>query len=164
MRERALAADGRPALRELQDLAKELSVWLLVGSLTLKTEGERIANRSCLISSDGGVVERYDKIHMFDATLPDAKVIRASSAYRPGDEAARVERVRGMLPSVEHDVDFETPSPASSRLASVRIRHTSCHPGANRHACRRQPNLPWIATPEAMSRTLFSSPAATAGA
>ena len=86
MRERALEADGSPALPELQALARELSVWLLVGSLTLKT-GERIANRSYLISADGPLVAQYDKIHMFDVTLPDGRVIRESSAYCPGDRA-----------------------------------------------------------------------------
>jgi predicted amidohydrolase len=87
MRERALEADGTPALPNLQALAKELSVWILVGSLTLKTSADRIANRSYLIAADGGVVASYDKIHMFDVTLPDGKVIRESSAYCPGERA-----------------------------------------------------------------------------
>ena len=46
MRERALDRRGEPALPLLQELAQELSIWLLVGSLTLKTGGDRIANRS----------------------------------------------------------------------------------------------------------------------
>jgi predicted amidohydrolase len=87
MRERALEADGEPALPDLQALAKELSVWMLVGSLTLKTGADRIANRSYLIAADGRVVASYDKIHMFDVTLPDGKVIRESSAYCPGERA-----------------------------------------------------------------------------
>ncbi|HEY0335962.1 MAG TPA: carbon-nitrogen hydrolase family protein [Burkholderiales bacterium] len=87
MRERALEADGTPALPNLQALAKELSVWILVGSLTLKTGADRIANRSYLLAADGGVVASYDKIHMFDVTLPDGKVIRESSAYCPGERA-----------------------------------------------------------------------------
>src|SRR5688500_20019456 len=75
MRERALEPDGAPALPELQALARELAVWMLVGSLTLKTESDQIANRSYLLSSDGSVVATYDKIHMFDVTLPDGKEI-----------------------------------------------------------------------------------------
>lgn len=87
MRERALAADGAPALGELQSLAREHQVWFLAGSLTVRTGEERIANRSFLIAADGSVIATYDKIHMFDVTLPDGKVIRESSAYRPGDRA-----------------------------------------------------------------------------
>lgn len=97
MRERALEADGNPALSELQALAQALSLWLLVGSLTLKTGGDRIANRSYLIAADGRVVASYDKIHMFDVTLPDGKLIRESSAYCPGDRAAIAETPWGAI-------------------------------------------------------------------
>jgi predicted amidohydrolase len=107
MRERALGPDGSPALPELQALAAELSVWLLVGSLTLKTAGDRIANRSYLIAADGRVVASYDKIHMFDVTLPDGKVIRESSAYCPGDLAVTAETPWGTLGlSVCYDLRF----------------------------------------------------------
>lgn len=87
MRERALAEDGAPALGELKRLAAELKVWFLAGSLTLRTDDGRIANRSYLLSAEGEVAAVYDKIHMFDVILPDGKVIRESSAYRPGDRA-----------------------------------------------------------------------------
>src|SRR3954471_3593017 len=55
MRERALASDGSPALGELEALARELGVWLLAGSLTLKTADQRMTNRSFLMSPDGKV-------------------------------------------------------------------------------------------------------------
>jgi predicted amidohydrolase len=87
MRERALAADGGPALAALQSVARELRIWLLIGSLTVRTDEARIANRSYLVSDEGSVVATYDKIHMFDVTLPDGNVIRESSTYRPGDQA-----------------------------------------------------------------------------
>jgi predicted amidohydrolase len=97
MRARALDPDGAPALAELQSLAKEAGVWLLVGSLTLKTDGERIANRSYLLDSGGLVVATYDKIHMFDCVLPDGKAIRESSAYRPGEHAVVADTPWGKL-------------------------------------------------------------------
>ena len=107
MRERALDAAGNPALPELQSLARELGVWLLAGSLTLKTAGDRIANRSYLISAEGGTVASYDKIHMFDVTLPDGKVIRESSAYCPGDRAVVADTPWGRLGlSVCYDLRF----------------------------------------------------------
>ncbi len=87
MRENSYAEEGHPALARLQALARETQTWLLIGSLTIKVADERMVNRSFLLSSDGGIVERYDKIHMFDATLPSGKVIRESSAYQPGDQA-----------------------------------------------------------------------------
>jgi predicted amidohydrolase len=97
MRERALDPDGGAPLAELQSLAKEAGVWLLVGSLTLKTGGERIANRSYLLDVSGRVVATYDKIHMFDCVLPDGKAIRESSAYRPGEHAVVADTPWGKL-------------------------------------------------------------------
>jgi predicted amidohydrolase len=97
MRERALESDGAPALPELQSLARELGIWFLAGSLTLRTDDGRIANRSVLISDAGEPVAAYDKIHMFDATLPDGRSIRESSAYRPGERAVVAETPWGRI-------------------------------------------------------------------
>ncbi|MGH8620864.1 MAG: carbon-nitrogen hydrolase family protein [Burkholderiales bacterium] len=87
MRENALDASGEPAVSVLTALSRELGVWHLVGSLTLKSGDGRMFNRSLLVSERGEVVAAYDKIHMFDATLPSGTVIRESSAYRPGERA-----------------------------------------------------------------------------
>lgn len=87
MREKALDANGEPAVGALTALSRELGVWHLVGSLTLNSDDGRLFNRSVLISAQGDIVATYDKIHMFDATLPSGTVIRESSAYRPGERA-----------------------------------------------------------------------------
>jgi predicted amidohydrolase len=107
MREGALDPDGGTTLIELQNLAHTRKVWLLVGSLTLKTGEERIVNRSYLITADGIVAATYDKIHMFDVTLPDGKVIRESSSYRPGGQAVVATTPWGRLGmTVCYDVRF----------------------------------------------------------
>lgn len=107
MRERALPADGGAVLAGLQALARELQVWLLAGSLTLQTGEDRIVNRSFLVSAEGAIAAHYDKIHMFDVTLPDGKVIRESSAYRPGEHAVTAETPWGRLGlSICYDVRF----------------------------------------------------------
>jgi deaminated glutathione amidase len=87
MRSNALREEDDPALSRFRQLAKEEGVWLLIGSLALATEGGKLANRSFLISADGTVLGRYDKIHMFDATLPGGRTIRESSSYEPGTKA-----------------------------------------------------------------------------
>jgi predicted amidohydrolase len=87
MRERAQDAAGEPALSALAALSRELGVWHLAGSVTLASDDGRLYNRSVLISDEGRVVASYDKIHMFDATLPSGLAIRESGAYRPGERA-----------------------------------------------------------------------------
>ncbi len=76
-----------PTLARLREVAAELEIWLLIGSLALKTaDGDgRFANRSFLIAPDGNVLSRYDKIHMFDVEISEAETWRESDGYRPGD-------------------------------------------------------------------------------
>ena len=97
MRERALPADGGEVLAGLCALSRELGIWTLIGSLTLRADDERMVNRSYLVADDGRVTASYDKIHMFDCTLPDGKVIRESSAYRPGESAVVADMPWGRL-------------------------------------------------------------------
>lgn len=87
MRANAEEEEADPSLRKLQKMATKHQVWMLVGSLALKGPEGRLVNRSFLLSSSGDVVASYDKIHMFDATLKNGRVIRESSAYTPGDRA-----------------------------------------------------------------------------
>ncbi len=78
-----------PTLASLRADAKEHGVWLLIGSLGLKTDDPdgRFANRSFLIDPDGEIVARYDKIHMFDVQVTPTETWKESSAYRPGAQA-----------------------------------------------------------------------------
>ena len=78
-----------PTLRRLVEVAAELSIWLLIGSLCLRAGGEdgRFVNRSLLVGPDGAVRARYDKIHMFDVELKGGEAYRESAAYRPGERA-----------------------------------------------------------------------------
>jgi predicted amidohydrolase len=76
-------------LRALRQEAKSLGIWLLIGSLALKTQDDdgRFANRSFLIDPQGDVVARYDKIHMFDVQVTPKETFRESAGYRPGNAA-----------------------------------------------------------------------------
>ncbi|WP_299825769.1 carbon-nitrogen hydrolase family protein [uncultured Roseobacter sp.] len=69
--------------------AKALGLWLLIGSLGLKTTDAdgRFANRSFMINPGGEIVARYDKIHMFDVDVTPEETWRESEGYRPGTQA-----------------------------------------------------------------------------
>ena len=97
MRENSFPEEQHPALAKFRALALATRTWLLVGSLTVKVGDERMVNRSYLLSAAGAVAAHYDKIHMFDVTLPSGKVIRESSAYQPGDKAVVAATPWGLL-------------------------------------------------------------------
>jgi predicted amidohydrolase len=107
MRDNSYSEEAHPALAAFQSLAREAAVWVLVGSLTVKLGDEMMANRSYLLAADGAIVARYDKIHMFDATLPGGKVIRESGAYRAGERGVLAATPWGGLGmSVCYDLRF----------------------------------------------------------
>jgi predicted amidohydrolase len=76
-------------LAALRDVARDAGIWLLIGSLGLKTDDAdgRFANRSFMIDPTGQIVARYDKIHMFDVDIDVSESYRESAGYRPGDKA-----------------------------------------------------------------------------
>jgi predicted amidohydrolase len=113
-RDKARRERDDPFLAAMRELARELGVWLLLGSMVIDPAGEagseaeeRLANRSFLIDADGAIIARYDKIHMFDIDLPGGESYRESNAYRPGGATAIAETPWGRLGmSVCYDVRF----------------------------------------------------------
>ena len=110
-RERLFAAtepeNSNAALRHFQALARELSIWLHLGSLVVKVSDTKLANRAFLISPAGEVVARYDKIHMFDVDLPNGEVYRESTNYEPGTQAVVADLPWGKLGfSICYDLRF----------------------------------------------------------
>lgn len=80
--------DDDPTLAALQGLAAARGIWLLIGSLALRSEeDDRFVNRSFLIGKDGRIAAHYDKMHMFDVTLSETETYRESDGYKPGDRA-----------------------------------------------------------------------------
>jgi len=98
-----------PTLAALRAEATDLGIWLLIGSLGLLThDGDgRFANRSFLVSPDGTVAARYDKIHMFDVNVSETEQYRESSGYRPGTRAVLAATPFGRIGmTVCYDVRF----------------------------------------------------------
>ncbi|MEM1047610.1 MAG: carbon-nitrogen hydrolase family protein [Pseudomonadota bacterium] len=101
------AEQGNDGLARLCALAQELKIWLHVGSMSIRLETARAANRAYLIAPTGTIVTRYDKIHMFDVDLEGGESYRESKVYRPGDQAVVADLPWGRLGlSICYDVRF----------------------------------------------------------
>jgi predicted amidohydrolase len=68
-------------------LAKELGIFLHIGSTAILRADGKLANRALLYSPQGERLAIYDKIHMFDVDLDNGESWRESSAYEPGEQA-----------------------------------------------------------------------------
>ena len=96
-----------PVLPAMSDLAQELSIWLLVGSIGVRAADGRINNRGYMIGPDGAIAARYDKIHLFDVDLGPGKVYRESATIAPGDKAVLSPCVEGTIGlSICYDLRF----------------------------------------------------------
>ncbi|HEX9447904.1 MAG TPA: carbon-nitrogen hydrolase family protein, partial [Dongiaceae bacterium] len=95
--EKAVPEAQHPGLPLFADLARDQGLWLLIGSMPVKLENGKLANRSFLFGPDGKVKARYDKIHVFDVDLPNGEVYRESATVQPGDQAVMAETPWGSL-------------------------------------------------------------------
>lgn len=89
---KAETEDNHPALPVLTEAARNAGVWLLIGSLSIKLDGDhpgagKLANRSYLIDDQGAIVARYDKLNCFDVKLRNDEWYRESETIEAGTEA-----------------------------------------------------------------------------
>jgi deaminated glutathione amidase len=89
--------EGNAALSYFRALASELGIWLHVGSMAVLLGNGKIANRAFLMSPQGRIEARFDKIHMFDIDLPGGESYRESKNYQAGDLAVLSELPWGTL-------------------------------------------------------------------
>lgn len=88
----------------LAEQALRLGLWIVGGSLPMadRPNGETIDDRvrsTCMVFDDRGAeVARYDKIHLFDATVDDAQgQYRESDTFEPGNDVVTVDTPAGVL-------------------------------------------------------------------
>lgn len=96
---------------EIQDfisqLAKRFGIWIIAGTIPIKTQGYRL-RASCLVYDNyGDRVARYDKIHLFDACLKDNESYHESESFEPGEQIVAVDTPIGRVGlSVCYDLRF----------------------------------------------------------
>jgi deaminated glutathione amidase len=89
--------DGNPAVVHFAALARELGVWLHIGSMACVLPSGKVANRSLLFTPEGEIAARFDKIHMFDVELPGGEIYRESKNYQSGATAVIADLPWGTL-------------------------------------------------------------------
>lgn len=105
--ETAQYEENEPALKAWRELADELDIWLLAGSMVVKVAEDKLVNRAYMIAPDGSIAATYDKIHMFDVDLPNGERYRESDLFTPGDKAVLVDSPWGGIGiTICYDVRF----------------------------------------------------------
>ena len=103
-------ADGEGVVQSfLSDAARKLKMWILGGTIVIRGDtDQRVANSSLLIDAAGKRVARYDKIHLFDVTIPGRdEQYRESTHVAAGREPVVADTPAGRLGlSVCYDMRF----------------------------------------------------------
>ncbi|WP_416357485.1 carbon-nitrogen hydrolase family protein [Aureimonas phyllosphaerae] len=76
--------DSDPVVAAARALARRHGIVLHLGSTAVDAGDGMAANRAFLFGPDGGTIETYDKIHMFDVDLDGGESWRESATYLPG--------------------------------------------------------------------------------
>lgn len=105
---------GGPILERCQNLARSLSVELLLGGFHEAVPGEDVPaseqkcfNTSVYLNAQGDIVGMYRKIHLFDVDITDGPRLQESKHTAAGDQAVTVETGFGTLGmTVCYDVRF----------------------------------------------------------
>ena len=84
---RLATVEDDACVQGLVGLARELGVWLLIGSALVRDADGASVNRALLVDPQGRIIATYDKMHMFDVDLPTGERVRESESYRPGGRA-----------------------------------------------------------------------------
>ncbi|WEK01694.1 MAG: carbon-nitrogen hydrolase family protein [Candidatus Sphingomonas phytovorans] len=92
---RAEADDA--VLAAVRKAAAEQGIWVHLGSLAVRGDDGKLANRAYVIDPRGAIRARYDKLHLFDVDLPTGESWRESASYTPGSGAVVVDTPVGQV-------------------------------------------------------------------
>jgi predicted amidohydrolase len=92
----------------LSEQAKRHHCWILGGTIPIACDqGKKVRAASLLFDEKGKLVARYDKMHLFDATLSPEEFYRESDTIEPGNEFVVVDTPVGKLGlGVCYDIRF----------------------------------------------------------
>jgi predicted amidohydrolase len=95
------------ALAAARGAARRAGLWVHLGSLAVRIDDGRLANRSFVIDDTGSIRARYDKLHLFDVDLPSGESWRESATYTRGADAVAVDTPAGRVGlSICYDLRF----------------------------------------------------------
>lgn len=92
--------DGQGPLQDfLADASAKHGIWLVGGTVPLVAEDSHRVRAACLVFDDhGDRIARYDKIHLFDVSLPDGgERYEESATIEPGKNMVVVDSPFGRL-------------------------------------------------------------------
>lgn len=116
--------DQGPIQQKLKDFAQHYNIWLVSGSMPVRSDlSDKYTASSLLINNQGQIVEHYQKIHLFDVQVADNTGTYLESRYtQAGNRLVVVNTPFGNLGmAVCYDIRFAAMFVAMSQIAQLDI-------------------------------------------
>ncbi|KAL5728642.1 omega-amidase [Ranunculus cassubicifolius] len=118
--------NASPSFMMLSKVAGCEGITIVGGSIPEYCRG-RLYNTCCVFGSDGKLIAKHRKVHLFDVNMPEDISFKESDSFTAGDKPTIVDTDVGRIGiGICHDMRF----PELSLLYSSRGAQLICYPGA----------------------------------
>ncbi|XP_074286862.1 omega-amidase, chloroplastic isoform X2 [Silene latifolia] len=118
--------DASPSTAMLSEVAGALKITIVGGSIPERS-GDRLYNTCCVFDSEGRLLAKHRKIHLFDIDIPGKITFKESQTLTAGETPTVVDTEVGRIGiGICYDIRFQE----LAMLYSARGAHLLCYPGA----------------------------------
>ncbi|XAR57579.1 hypothetical protein NMG60_11025770 [Bertholletia excelsa] len=118
--------DASPSTAMLSEVAHILKITIVGGSIP-ERHGDRLYNTCCVFDTDGKLIAKHRKIHLFDIDIPGKISFQESKTLTAGETPTIVDTEVGRIGiGICYDIRFQE----LAMLYAARGAHLICYPGA----------------------------------
>jgi omega-amidase len=119
-----------PSTAKLSQLAKSLGIWIIGGSIPEVIEEDQVRNiyNTCVVlDSEGAIVGKHRKVHLFDIDIPGKMTFKESDSLSRGNKITTVDSPFGKIGiGICYDMRF----PELAMIMREKGCRLICYPGA----------------------------------
>lgn len=118
--------DASPSTSMLSEVSRALKITIIGGSIPERF-GDRLYNTCCVFDTEGRLIAKHRKIHLFDIDIPGKITFKESQTLTAGESPAVVDTEVGRIGiGICYDIRFQE----LAMLYAARGAHLLCYPGA----------------------------------
>ncbi|KAK6784513.1 hypothetical protein RDI58_017968 [Solanum bulbocastanum] len=118
--------DASPSTRMLSEVSRSRKITIIGGSIPERS-GDKLYNSCCVFGTDGKLLAKHRKIHLFDIDIPGKMTFKESRTLTAGERPTIVETEVGRIGiGICYDIRFQE----LAAIYAARGAHLLCYPGA----------------------------------
>ncbi|CAN4110222.1 unnamed protein product [Withania somnifera] len=118
--------DASPSTRMLSEVSRRLKITIIGGSIPERS-GDKLYNSCCVFGTDGKLLAKHRKIHLFDIDIPGKMTFKESRTLTAGARPTIVDTEVGRIGiGICYDIRFQE----LAAIYAARGAHLLCYPGA----------------------------------